>query len=45
MSEYPERFLPEIEAALDPAEIGTHGCLLPQLDDPTEGGGEDGPDE
>lgn len=32
----------EIEQTLDPAESGRHGCLLPLIDDNSEGGeGED----
>ena len=38
---YPEHFLPEVEEALDPAETGQHGCLLPIMDDPPEGGDDD----
>lgn len=34
MSDYPEKFLEEVEYLLDPAETGTRGCLIPKLDDP-----------
>lgn len=41
----PERLTEEIEVALDAAEIGNKGCLIPLLDDPTEGGFDEGDDD
>ena len=42
MSDTPERFLDEVAYLLDPAETGTHGCLIPLLDDEPEDGEEEG---
>ena len=41
----PESFLDEIEYLYDAAETGFTGCLEPKLDDPPEGGDDDGPEE
>ena len=40
----PEHFTDDVAWLLDPAETGNCGCLLPQLEDPPEGGEDDGDD-
>lgn len=37
----PEHFTDDIQAIIDAAETGEKGCLLPELEDPREGDGDD----
>jgi hypothetical protein len=41
----PENFTDDVEETLDPAEVGYHGCALPQIDDAPEGGAAEGGDD
>jgi hypothetical protein len=36
-----EHFTDDIQAIIDAAETGEKGCLLPERDDPREGGDDD----
>jgi hypothetical protein len=37
----PEHFTDDIQAIIDAAETGDKGCLLPEREDPGEGGDDD----